>query len=222
MRLGRFIALAPAVGQIVLMAQTPPLSQRQACEQFSKAIVSITSGSEKVGTGFIVSSDGLIMTAAHVIFDDSTGEYSQTISVKLPSGHVELASFAFLPTLESTAEDFALLKVNTPEPLPFLVLGDESELALGTDATIIGFPFNALTVNKGKATPKFCLNASFAANETTSVTVPWNAPNQNARNPTVGRSGQTDVQVNVIYFQGPSIKGVSGRLRSRRNRRREQ
>lgn len=194
----------------IIFSQTAPLSQRQACTQFSEAVVPIDAAGQSLGTGFFVSPDGLILTAAHVLRDNSTGQYYQTITVTMPDGHLEFAKFAIVPTAESAGKDFALLKVDTAKPLPFLVLGDENEVVLGAEATIIGFPFSAITANTGKRTPKFCLNASFAASEQSIVPVKSSTPVLNARNPAMRSSSETDVKVNIIYFQGPSIKGISG------------
>jgi S1-C subfamily serine protease len=51
-----------------------PISQREACERFSRAVVRIDAGGHSLGTGFLVSAEGFIFTAGHVITDETTGQ----------------------------------------------------------------------------------------------------------------------------------------------------
>jgi S1-C subfamily serine protease len=179
------------------------LTQQQACAKFSSAIVAINAGGVSHGSGFLVSSNGYILTAAHVVRDGS-GYYS-AIDIALSTGEHLEATPAIQLTIENVGQDYALLKVATKHELPFLILGNTSEVTVGADGTIIGFPFSAISATGGNITTKFCLTASFGAvsNEVHPVsgtkgtganTIPFN----------------TDVHVDVIYFQGPSIKGLSG------------
>ncbi|HWH56664.1 MAG TPA: serine protease [Terriglobales bacterium] len=142
-----------------------------------------------LGTGFIVSSDGWIVTAAHVVIDPDTGQADKKIQVVLPGVNDGKPVDATLKSANdqfTRIHDFALLEVGWKN-LPFLALGDEHKdlTSLGDDLTIIGFPFSVLN----GAAIKFCLSASFAA--PTGADTP------------VGK-------LDIIFFQGPSIKGVSG------------
>jgi len=66
-----------ASGQI-----TPiPLTQRQACERFTDAVIRIEAGGRSRGTGFLVSSDGFILTAGHVITDEKSGQFFPLFSL---------------------------------------------------------------------------------------------------------------------------------------------
>jgi S1-C subfamily serine protease len=189
---------APALGQ------TSALSQRQACEKFSSAVVSIDAGGQSRGTGFIVSPDGLIMTVSHVI-RDVDGAYHGAISVQLSTGENLLATPAIPISAENVGKDFALLKVTAKEKLPFLMLGSEQDINIGSDATIIGYPFSAITRADKPVETKFCLSASFAAVQVETVPV-------NGSQPVNGRKVpfNKDVKVDVVYFQGPSVRGLSG------------
>ena len=183
-----------------------PISHPQVCARFSDAVVEIIGGGESFGTGFIVSNDGFILTAAHVV-RDKDGKYFSAISVKMPDGRSELAT-AIPMTVESVGQDFALLKVNAKDAktsLPFLALGSVKDVVLGGEATIIGYPFSALTAQGVNVFTKFCLSAAFAATDLTTVQV-----NETNRAITGVISVNKDVKVDVIYFQGPSIKGISG------------
>jgi hypothetical protein len=179
------------------------LSLREACTEFSNAVVRIEAGGKSLGTGFIVSPDGFIMTAAHVIRDESGQQFS-AISVGLPDGTRAFAR-ALNQTAESVGRDYAVLKVEDRSNLPFLILGSNQGIANGSDAIMIGFPFSAITSQGKRVSTKFCLAITIAASDL--ETVPVNGTRQ------VGQSAvpfNNDVEVDVIYFQGPSVKGVSG------------
>lgn len=156
-----------------------PLTQVQACKQFDPAIVGIEA--YQSGSGFLVSSNGWILTAAHLILNPETGKSSDTIKIHMSDGSVLVAT-EVLPASETRAHDFALLKVDKSN-LPFLVLGDEGEVPIGSPITIIGFPLST-----GIAL-KFCLSGSIVAK------------------PSVTEAG---TQFNIVFFQGVSVKGISG------------
>ncbi len=163
-----------------------PLTHIDACKNFSRPVVRIDTADGR-GTGFIVAPDGWIITAAHVVIDKATGQYYRAISVVMPNEWDELA-VPVLDITEAAVHDFALLKINRTA-LPSLKLGDETAVDIGSDLSIIGFPFSALDEKGGRVNVKFCLTATSAANASFAI----------------GKS-----QVNLIYFQGPSVKGISG------------
>jgi len=188
------------------IAEPLPLTQRQACAaRFTEPVVAIEAGGRSRGTGFLVSADGFILTAAHVVLDKEVGRYFSTILVKLPNGAFRAARPVSLLTAESFGEDFAVLKVDGETKLPFLPLGTAEDIASGSDVAIIGYPFSAVTVEAKQVSAKFCLAATIAAFQLTTVSV------EGTR--TVGRRivpFKNDIKVDVIYFQGPSVKGISG------------
>jgi hypothetical protein len=85
------------------------------------------------------------------------------------------------------------------------VLGSERDINIGSDATIIGYPFSALNREGKPVETKFCLSASFAAVQIETVQV-------NGSRTVNGRKVpfNKDIKVDVVYFQGPSVKGLSG------------
>ena len=81
------------------------------------------------GTGFFVSPNGLLVTAAHVV----QGASGVWVSVKddiWPASVVKLDS----------ANDVAVLRVDAPGPMPFLTLADSATVRMGTDVFTVGFP----------------------------------------------------------------------------------
>jgi S1-C subfamily serine protease len=176
-------------------AQLAPLSQKDACSKFSGAVVRIDTGRPSSGTGFIVSPDGLIFTAAHVVRDPESGEVDEAISITLPDGSIKLAAQVLKIDPNLVGRDYALLKVEGTN-LHTLDLGDKPEqITLGSDLTIIGFPFSAGVKDK------FCLSGIVAYSGQTEVPVRVQTPKSTTT---------VNVSVDVIYFQGPSVQGLSG------------
>jgi S1-C subfamily serine protease len=161
------------------------LTQKEACRQFMPAVVRVDVADGKA-SGFIVSADGWIVTAGHVVIDRSTGELRHTASVKLPDGSTKFAKI-FMDR-ESAARDFALLKVDA-SGLPFLQLGSSNETEPGSELTLIGYPFSAVSSYAASTNTKFCLSTFVTATDT----VPYSG-----------------VNVDAVYFQGPAVQGLSG------------
>ena len=202
----RFLSLGAlfSLSTMWLYCQSAPLTLRQACAKFSDAVVQIDAGGVSRGSGFLVSPDGLILTASHVVMD-TDGKYHPAIFVTLSNGDLESAVPAVPASPDSVGEDFALLKINAKSPLPFLTLGSVDEVVIGDDATIIGFPFSAISPINESVSKKFCLQASFAATEIIGRDI---SESQKAKTGFI--QVNKHVTVDVIYFQGPSVKGISG------------
>lgn len=179
-----------------LIAQ--PMSQKESCQKFSSAVVRIDTGRDSHGTGFIIAQDGWILTAAHVVIDPRNGQSDAAITVTLPDGSIEFAKQVLLVDENVVGKDFALLRLEkTHGKLPALELGSEAGIATGSEVTIIGFPFSAIGRTGEPITKKFCLAGIVSASGMEKVSFST-------------RTGVRDVDVSVIYFQGPSVKGLSG------------
>ncbi len=100
------------------------------------------------GTGFVVSQDGLIVTADHVVakapnlvfalFPDSEIKSGQVV----PSiGHCAVVSTKVMSRSEE--EDYAVYKTETHD-LPFLRFGKFADVREGEDLIFIGYPFGVL------------------------------------------------------------------------------
>ncbi len=200
----RVLPSAFALCGVFALGQNSPVSQRQACANFSDAVIEINAAGQSHGSGFIVSPDGFILTASHVIRGED-GTYFSAIFVTLPDGSLEPAVPALVISPDNVGQDFALLKVEAKKKLPFLTLGSTEEVVTGADATIIGFPFSAMSPTNSSISKKFCIAATFAATEL--ITVPVNGTN---RTKTGVVPFQKNIKVDIIYFQGPSVKGISG------------
>ncbi|XP_042325663.1 serine protease HTRA2, mitochondrial [Sceloporus undulatus] len=107
---------APALVYIEILGRHP----------FSGREVPISNGS-----GFVVSSDGLIVTNAHVVAN------RRRVRVRLASGELYDASVRQVDPLA----DIATLKISPKRPLPTLPLGRSSEVRQGEFVVAMGSPF---------------------------------------------------------------------------------
>ena len=100
-----------------------------------------TSGSSQaLGSGFVVSNDGYVLTNAHVVQD--SGQTASSVAVVFKgSGTQTKRVVAKIVGIDATS-DVALLKVdpNKTPALDPLVLGDSSKVLVGEDVVAIGNP----------------------------------------------------------------------------------
>lgn len=131
-------------------------------QQFKSAIVLIKAESTSaasqfsyasalsLGTGFIISHDGYILTCAHVIHGKE--KIAEKITVRLSNGEWKDANVVQIEGERYAIDkvtDVALLKINNTGDLPIVKLGDSSnfkeEVVLGeTEVIIISFPYERL------------------------------------------------------------------------------
>jgi len=97
------------------------------------------------GSGFIIHKDGYILTNAHVI------ENSDSVQVALSTGGLFKGKVIGMDRVA----DLALIKIDTPNPLPVIPLGHSNELKSGDWVMAIGSPFGLdLTVTVGIVSAK--------------------------------------------------------------------
>lgn len=98
------------------------------------------------GSGVIISTDGYIITNAHVITNEDTGAVADSITVRLTNGDEYPASV----TGYDSESDIAIIKVEA-EGLTAAQCGDSDNLAVGEELIIVGNPLGELggTVTNG-------------------------------------------------------------------------
>ncbi len=97
-----------------------------------------------MGTGFIISADGYIVTNNHVVAEADVVR----VNLEGTSGKDQALDAVIVGTDPDT--DLALLKVNTDKPLPFLSFGDSDKAEVGEWLLAIGNPFGlGHTVTQG-------------------------------------------------------------------------
>ncbi len=83
------------------------------------------------GSGVVVSSDGLILTASHV-----AGRPGRTVKIQFSDGReVEATTLG-----TNRFSDTSALRINAPGPWPFLPVADPGKLPAGTWCLSVGFP----------------------------------------------------------------------------------
>lgn len=98
-------------------------------EQLRRSTVEVKNGRHGQGSGFIVKSDGVIVTNAHVAGDAG-------LSVRLWDG----SSFPARLTARSTRRDLAVLQISTRNLTP-VTLANSDELRVGELVMAVGNPF---------------------------------------------------------------------------------
>jgi serine protease Do len=88
-----------------------------------------------IGSGFIISSDGYVLTAAHVV-DDAE---SFTVTLLDPRGWPEEVPATLVGSDPQT--DCALLKLDTKRKLPSLTLGSAQDVDVADWVVVIGSPY---------------------------------------------------------------------------------
>ncbi len=86
---------------------------------------------QSLGSGFVISPDGIVVTNNHVIED------ADEVTVNFPNG----LSLKAEVIGSDTQTDLALLKVTHSAPLPFVVFGDSDAARVGDWVLAIGNPF---------------------------------------------------------------------------------
>ena len=95
-----------------------------------------TRQAQSLGSGFIVSADGYVVTNNHVIQPDGRAEL-EAVTVTMPDGTEYPAEVVG----RDPQSDLAVLKISRSEPFPFVHFGDSSESRVGDWVIAIGNPF---------------------------------------------------------------------------------
>ncbi|WP_374283794.1 Do family serine endopeptidase [Novosphingobium sp.] len=97
---------------------------------------SATREAQSLGSGFVISADGYVVTNNHVITADGQGQV-ESITVTMPDGTEYPAKLIG----RDAPSDLAVLKINAAKPLPFVKFGDSRSARVGDWVIAIGNPF---------------------------------------------------------------------------------
>ncbi len=95
-----------------------------------------TREAQSLGSGFIISADGYVVTNNHVITADGQGQV-ESITVTTPDGTEYPAKLVG----KDAASDLAVLKISAPKAFPFVKFGDSRKARVGDWVIAIGNPF---------------------------------------------------------------------------------
>lgn len=127
--------LQPAVVNIStrqrLQVPNNPLAQF-----FGMPVAPQTREAQSLGSGFLISADGYVVTNNHVITAEGQGQV-ESITVTMPDGTEYPANLIG----RDAASDLAVLKISRAKPFPFVKFGDSSQARVGDWVIAIGNPF---------------------------------------------------------------------------------
>jgi serine protease Do len=147
-----------------------------------------------LGSGFVVHPDGYLVTNAHVV------EGATTVEVRLASGKRLRGQVVG----RDGRVDLALVKIESPEPLPVIPLGDSERLRVGELVLALGHPFGleqtvSLGIVSRKGAPLVAAAPGFDFIQTDAAVNPGNSGG-----PLVNMQGQV-VGVNTMAARNGSI-----------------
>ena len=96
-----------------------------------------TRQAQSLGSGFIISADGYIVTNNHVVAPGARGATVDSITVILP----DRTEYEAKLVGTDQASDLAVLKIVPKTPLPFVKFGDSTKARVGDWVIAIGNPF---------------------------------------------------------------------------------
>jgi len=96
-----------------------------------------TREAQSLGSGFIISADGYVVTNNHVISPPGTRATLEEITVTMPDGTEYEAELVGA----DAASDLAVLKINSSRDFPFVRFGASSDVRAGDWVIAIGNPF---------------------------------------------------------------------------------
>jgi serine protease Do len=101
----------------------------------------VTREATSLGSGFVISADGFVVTNNHVISggapDENKGATLESVTVTLP----DRTEYKARVVGRDIAADLAVLKIDAPRPLPFVQFGDSTRTRVGDWVIAIGNPF---------------------------------------------------------------------------------
>jgi len=97
----------------------------------------VTRQAQSLGSGFIISPDGYIVTNNHVVAPGRQGAVVESITVTLP----DKREFKARLVGRDLASDLAVLKIDAGANLPFVRFGDSMQARVGDWVLAIGNPF---------------------------------------------------------------------------------
>ncbi|WP_046905195.1 Do family serine endopeptidase [Croceibacterium atlanticum] len=134
--------LQPAVVNIStkqrITVETNPFSGTPFAELFgNRGGQPTTREAQSLGSGFIVSADGYVVTNNHVISPEGRNAELEEVTVTMPDGTEYPADVVG----KDAASDLAVLKIQRDKAFPFVKFGDSSAARVGDWVIAIGNPF---------------------------------------------------------------------------------
>ncbi len=123
------------------------IKPRSILEKIEKGIVKIqfeSEGEAKIGAGSVISEEGHILTARHLL-EDQYGTFVKDFSVFDDDGE----KYRGFPVTTSKEEDLAVIKIKNAN-LPPIPRGSSGNLEILDYVMTVGYPYGSFTVTEGK------------------------------------------------------------------------
>lgn len=138
------VMLPSSASERLLLARESTEVAVDVSEKARSAVVNIRT-SDGTGTGFIVSSDGLIITNAHVLSDDSRNPVQSPVTVVFSDGRQVAGDIV---GFDKTGPDLAAVRIYSQDDFPTLRLADSVDL--GSRVFAMGYPLDLpLSITEG-------------------------------------------------------------------------
>jgi len=188
----------------------------QRSEQIKRSVVRIFVNGKALGTGFIISKDGLVATCFHVVQHIQESPDGKTHVTYASSIEVEFNDGSKLPAtvhsscnnqglLEALSKDYCILETNTSKNVVPVVLGTFSDAHEGADIYSCGFPLgiNQPIVSIGMVSTKW--TTSGYLNQGSSREVAWlditmNSGNSGGPIILIGKEPKDDRVIGIASF----------------------
>jgi serine protease Do len=123
-------------------------TNESATKEVSAATVWICVDGTNQGSGVIISRDGYILTAAHVVKDGKAGQVEVMLNDASDRGRLVRAALTqYIGKTGSTPDqmdaDFALLKIEPPHGLPHLPVVASDGVRAGSNCIVAGYPLGS-------------------------------------------------------------------------------
>lgn len=169
--------------------------------KFSREHFGVEEVENSIGTGFVISKDGLIMTAAHVV------EVVDRIIVRFHDGWEEEAEVV----AAASRADVALVRLKrVPQDLQVAEVGDAARLRIGDPIFVVGAPFGIeFTLTAGRISGRRT-QAVFASEVSPTVLLQTDAAinRGNSGGPMFDMKGQVVGVVSEILTRSGGFEGV--------------
>jgi len=178
----RFYLVAFAVLFFIAISETLSFAQTKGDEQMIEKIKNVKSCVVKIicsdisslGSGFVITKDGYIITSFHVVgainvdkqLNKISPRYSNDIQIRFNNGEQVKADVAVDNTdLRPIIFDYCILKIQKTD-LNYLSLGGFGNVEEGSTIYFCGYPFgkNFLTTHKGMISSKHVIESQFNVN----------------------------------------------------------
>ena len=209
----QYITLTDHGGSCPVAVSTPPvnttrpLSIAEITQIVKPAIAEVTvhfpEGGAGIGTGFIVRSDGLMVTNRHVVDDIAT------VTAKIEVQDGESVEFTGEVLGKGILTDLAVVQLNSNRPFSTLALGNSDTVTYGDPVSAWGFPISHLLGTQPTLTTGIVSSPHRIFHDTDWIQIDADVNPGNSGGPLLDRFGNV-IGVNTAGYEQVGDRIISG------------